>query len=760
MEKHQLKKELDRYIKDCLAKGYKLEEIKNALLASGYSRHGYDKLILDEAVNKHSVKVNFSLFFILAVIVIIAGFFFIKPVITGYIVVDKAVNYNDTVGISFDESSGYTWLVENPGDLSSIKLSGSVTSEGSARVYVEHNNERYLIFDSDSLKETGLGFITGFAVLNETAEEATNETQIIDDEADENKTSKEEKDKPNAPPVWKSDVDEFVIAGITVIDLNNYFSDKNNDTISYEATTPEKISVETDNNLVTLIPAGYNFNTTITFSATDGDKTTKKEITLLVPERKITIDLRYNSGTEFDIGDDGIESLTGVIDFGVDALFDWDVDYGKLCTRWETYSLDSNEVTTICNGNEECCGFINLIPTDNYWDSVFYSNYEKYGATFENIISAQVIYYDVDLAVPKADIFYSEFANLTARFYPDVISFENICLESCLLTGFDEESYKLVIELTNATLTLDSIGYSVLEEAVNIPPRLVKPVPDIVINKNEYFFINLSEYFTDDDSLIYSSDVVDNIGISVENDLFTLIPSLNFTGSREITFTADDGYNITSVKVNIDVVSINNRPNCSLIPDLTIGVSSSLELDLDLYCSDPDNDKLVYSYYKTSNISVVVDENIARLIPDKGFTGTRHMFFVANDSESIVATNVFKIDVSVPMEKFVIRNAAGDNIASISSEGSMFIKGALHENAFLTFSPGSFIIRDQHDDNVAVINNSGLFLKSVVNENADMNLAEGYNFEIRGLDNELIAFFDDQGNLFLKGSLRENYENP
>jgi hypothetical protein len=36
----------------------------------------------------------------------------------------------------------------------------------------------------------------------------------------------------------------------------------------------------------------------------------------------------------------------------------------------------------------------------------------------------------------------------------------------------------------------------------------------------------------------------------------------------------------------------------------------------------------------------------------------------------------------------------------------------------------------------------------------------GYNLEIRNSSNDLVAFFDYQGNLKLKGELVENYNNP
>src|SRR3989338_938998 len=107
---------------------------------------------------------------------------------------------------------------------------------------------------------------------------------------------------------------------------------------------------------MTIIPAGHNFNSTITVTASDGDKSTSREINLLMPEKKITVDLEYKSGTIYDNDDDGIETTTGVIDLTVENTgFNWDVDESNLCVRWETYSIEDEESTIVCHGSNNCC---------------------------------------------------------------------------------------------------------------------------------------------------------------------------------------------------------------------------------------------------------------------------------------------------------------------------------------------------------------------------------------------------------------------
>lgn len=145
----------------------------------------------------------------------------------------------------------------------------------------------------------------------------------------------------------------------------------------------------------------------------------------------IAINLEYKDGTQFDINNDGIESTKDVIDFTVEnSVFSWNVDKSELCTRWETYSIDNEESTIVCYGSSECCSFINLQPTRANWNDIFYSYFGLYGATLNNVISAQVIYVDYNLSIdnPYADIYYSSWDNLSAIYEktPETIEQETL----------------------------------------------------------------------------------------------------------------------------------------------------------------------------------------------------------------------------------------------------------------------------------------------------------------------------------------------
>ncbi len=606
-----------------------------------------------------------------------------------------------------------------------------IEDNGSAKVYIENNGIRYLVFDS-SRSGTSLEEITAFAV-------------------------KEEKNKTkNNPPVWDSDIESFIVNGSLNIDLNDHFSDKDNDTLTYSfdeigdlsisivdsiltinnennIVGEEKLSVYADDSekskkkkivLVLLnttvveeevnetinitLPLNETINQTETINETEpienvsiinmSETNVSEHIqNLTVLNKSITISLEYKDTLNYDEDNDGVETSTGVVDLTVeDTQFNWNVDVSEmqnisdgaqkssifdeenLCARWNIYSEDDEESTTVCYGSEQCCNFIDLTSSRANWNEAYYSNYGKDSATTNNLISSQVIYVDYNLSLedPYSDIVYSEWSNLSASFVSEAETFENICVETCLLANFNKSSYKLIFEINNTVLYLDSIKYSVIE-AANTAPVLVKNISNITINKNSDYTIDLGEYFGDDDALFYG-------------------------------------------------------------------------------------------YYETDNITIQINNTIATITPDENFTGTRYMFFSANDSELSVVSNVFKINITIAgiarlpsSKKFVIKDSSGDAVASIDSKGDLYLRGTSNENQInLTPTPNSFIIQNRYADNIAYINSTGhLFLKGNLNKKAAMQ-ATGSNLEIRNSSDELVAFFDNQGNLGLRGESVENYANP
>ncbi len=129
------------------------------------------------------------------------------------------------------------------------------------------------------------------------------------------------------------------------------------------------------------------------------------------PSRKIEIKLEYKNGSVWDSDDDGIETDRSAIDFTVEnTRFNWNVDYSKLCTKWDIESIDGKETRSLCYGSTKCCGLVGLNSTGNKWNDSLYLQYGRDVFSRNNRVSARVIYVDymLDIENPYSYIYYSD----------------------------------------------------------------------------------------------------------------------------------------------------------------------------------------------------------------------------------------------------------------------------------------------------------------------------------------------------------------
>ena len=438
----------------------------------------------------------FILIYVLAAFVVLE-----QRYIQGFATISQAAVYEDAVNLQINGTYVYNWIPEKQGLIKGIKLSGNVRENGTARAWLEKDNKRYLIFDYDLLasKESYVGNVIGFAIKEDNSDGKDK------DKEDKNKT----KDKQNEDEL--QNLSNETAVGEEAIDTIV------NETI---------ISTITINELIN--------NSTIT--PIIQNETTENA------EKSITINLEYNEDSPYDEDNDGKESVNGIVDLTVEnSQFNWNADESKLCTRWETYSEDYNKSTMFCYGNEECCNFIGYKPLRDKWDEPYYAAFNQYGAGLRNTISAQVIYYDFDLNAAQSEIVSSEWSNLEANFYYGIASFDKACVETCILDNLNDSSYKLVFEVENTTLTIDKIIYTSDEILkVNEVPLLLKNITNINIAKNSNATINLSNYFYDEDGLIYQYYNPGNLTIVFNDDLATIVPGKYFTGILFTYILAND----------------------------------------------------------------------------------------------------------------------------------------------------------------------------------------------------------------------------
>ena len=130
-----LKKRLHRYIKENQDKGYSIAQIKNALIIYGYDPNFTENLIRNYKIRDTIIKTS-PIFLLLLLLMSFNLFNGLN--ITTFAVMTKQYNYTDYLGLTFNESAGYAWNLENKGILKAVRLNGEVSIIGSAKIYIEN----------------------------------------------------------------------------------------------------------------------------------------------------------------------------------------------------------------------------------------------------------------------------------------------------------------------------------------------------------------------------------------------------------------------------------------------------------------------------------------------------------------------------------------------------------------------------------------------------------------------------------------------
>ena len=93
-------------------------------------------------------EISTAVIIILIAIIFLCIIIFKEPAITGRVVEGKESIFSENLNLQINESGTYEWQVKNPGSIKSLKATGSVNPNGTARVYVEKDGKRLLLFDS------------------------------------------------------------------------------------------------------------------------------------------------------------------------------------------------------------------------------------------------------------------------------------------------------------------------------------------------------------------------------------------------------------------------------------------------------------------------------------------------------------------------------------------------------------------------------------------------------------------------------------
>ncbi len=128
----------------------------------------------------------------------------------------------------------------------------------------------------------------------------------------------------------------------------------------------------------------------------------------------------------------------------------------------------------------------------------------------------------------------------------------------------------------------------------NYPPRSITQIADITMNEDERRdnAFNLNNYFEDpDDTQLTFGSLSEKVGIEIDGSgMVSLAPKENWFGDELVIFTATDSSGaVAQDPVLVQVLPVNDPPEISGLPDITIHYGVVFNFDVTPYISDIDN---------------------------------------------------------------------------------------------------------------------------------------------------------------------------
>ncbi|MFH1053168.1 MAG: hypothetical protein V1740_02010 [Candidatus Woesearchaeota archaeon] len=606
--------------------------VLNTSLKEGWRKNRIMDRFRDKKDRKDNIQKNRAIainrnmeIYLIAIIfvLIISNLFILNQSLTGFFVFGQP-GYIENVSLSFNQSQVYNHsLAFNP---KSLRLSGSVIGDGNANVHLIYDNTRYLVFNSSSLEQKGQGIsiLTGLVVGNTSLNDSANATSL------------------SSTTTTIEEIEEELLI------LDNETDDASTDNTTNETTinaTNQALNQTINVSDNATLNASSNITENISLNIT-GLNATESNIT----EENITANITANI-TE-NITEEIIENLAPV---WLSAIENITIQINQ------NYSI--NLSAFFSDPNNDSLTYLATGP-DNI--NVFISNDLVMLAPDENFTGERSITFiasdlnltasspELPILVTVLNITEENITNITI--IPlTIIEFEDICEETCSLTGI-MKNITFEFELVDAILNITEFTYTYSEEELELAdrPPVFLTIPDQSWWMNSNLTINLSEYSydPDNDNLTYLATGPENIEVFIYNDIVTLTPDINWFGNETISFIASDlNLSAFSDEVSLEVLenvslNISNQPPVAiLIPNITLEKNSEATIDMDDYFSDPDNQTLSYTSTSPDNISVLILGNEVFLTPDNDFVGQNEIVFTADDSLESVSSNLAFINV-------------------------------------------------------------------------------------------------------------------
>ena len=446
------------------------------------------------------------------------------------------------------------------------------------------------------------------------------------------------------------------------VDVSSYFSDADNDTLTYTAsssdTTKATVSISSETISITAVAAG---TTTITVTATDtGNLTTTQSFSVTVSQTN------HSPVAVGTIPDQSLAVGGASVSVDVSSYFN-DPDGDALSYAFS--SSDTNKLNASITGATILftgvdTGTVTITVTATDTSDLFASQTFSVAIGSQNRPPVAVgTIPDQSLAVGGASVS----VDVSSYFNDpdgDALSYAfsssdtnklnaSITGATILFTGVDTGTVTITVTATDTSDLFASQTFSVAIGSQNRPPVAVGTIPDQSLAVGgASVSVDVSSYFNDPDgdalSYAFSSSDTNKLNASITGAtiLFTGVDE----GSITITVTATDTSDLfASQTFSVAVSSQKNGTPVTIgtIPDQTVNIGgASVSVDVSGYFSDPDGDALSYAFEFSDSSKMNASVTGSTVLFTGVAAGTVTVTVTATDTGNLTATQTFTLTVN------------------------------------------------------------------------------------------------------------------
>jgi len=254
-----------------------------------------------------------------------------------------------------------------------------------------------------------------------------------------------------------------------------------------------------------------------------------------------------------------------------------------------------------------------------------------------------------------------------------IIDIDNNLLQiSGVENYYGDES--ILVKVIDNEGALDSQYFDITILPVNDPPILLEIiVPNI--EEDDSYSLSIEVIDVDNNDFSFSVTDIDNISITIDEYILTesgglqwitISPEPNWHGNRAGIISVNDGEYTNSQQITINVESVNDAPEISIIPTQTINEDENIDIFID--GEDIDGDEIIYSIISSGSYSTSIIGNTISIQPDENYNGEIELLIDASDGYMNSQTS-FTLEVEPVNDPPSINSISDQEI----NEGSIFL---------------------------------------------------------------------------------------